>query len=355
MSLAPPGSSGLPATGSSGLPANQPPAGQPPADTLRGARATSVAVATHPFGEIDDAPLRLLREAGLELSLNPLRRKLRPEELAAFLARTRADAVIASTERYDAALLDQVPHLRLVARTGIGLDNVDLDAARARGVAVTYTPEAPSDSAAELTVGLLLGLARHIAAADRLVRQGRWERKIGVLLKDRTVGIVGLGRIGARVARLLRPFGCRLLATDIDPAAGARAADLGVSLVALDDLLAAADAVTLHVPLTPLTRGLVGAPALARLRPGALLVNTSRGEVLDEPALLAALQAGHLGGAALDVFCEEPYTGPLAARDDVLLTCHMGSCSDEGRRAMELGAARAVVAWWRGEVLPGLV
>lgn len=311
-----------------------------------------MAVATHPFGEVDDAPLRLLREAGAELVFNPHRRKLRPDELVALLAGSRAEAVIASTERYDASVLDQAPDLRLIARTGIGLDSVDLEAARARGVIVSWTPEAPSDSAAELTVGLLLGLARHIAAADRLVRRGGWERKIGVLLKERTVGIVGLGRIGSRVARLLRPFGCRLLATDIDPAVAPRAADLGVELVALPDLLARVDVLTLHVPLTPATRGLIDAAALARLRPGALLVNTSRGEVLDEAALLAALEAGHLAGAALDVFCEEPYQGPLAARDDVLLTCHMGSCSDEGRRAMELGAARAVVAWMRGEPVP---
>lgn len=207
-------------------------------------------------------------------------------------------------------------------------------------------------TAAELTVGLLLGLARHIGAADRLLRRGGWERKVGILLRGRTVGVVGLGRIGGRVARLLRPFGCRLLAADIDPAVAPRAAELGVTLVPLDDLLAASDAVTLHVPLTPATRGLLGRAALARLRPGALVVNTSRGEVIDEAALLEALEAGRLGGAALDVFCEEPYQGPLAARDDVLLTCHMGSCSDEGRRAMELGAARAVVAWLRGEPVP---
>lgn len=314
-----------------------------------------MAVATHPFGEVDDAPLRLLREAGAELVFNPHRRKLRQDELVALLAGSRAEAVIASTERYDASVLDQAPDLRLIARTGIGLDSVDLEAARARGVIVSWTPEAPSDSAAELTVGLLLGLARHIAAADRLVRRGGWERKIGVLLKERTVGIVGLGRIGSRVARLLRPFGCRLLATDIDPAVAPRAADLGVELVALPDLLARVDVLTLHVPLTPATRGLIDAAALARLRPGALLVNTSRGEVLDEAALLAALEAGHLAGAALDVFCEEPYQGPLAARDDVLLTCHMGSCSDAGRRAMELAAARAVVAWMRGEPVPDRV
>lgn len=314
-----------------------------------------VAVATHPFGEVDDAPLRLLEEAGAHVLRNPLRRKLRHDELTALLhgdPDQAAGAVIAGTERYDAAVLDAAPRLRLIARTGVGIDNVDLEAARARGVAVSWTPEAPSDSAAELTVGLLLSLARHVVSADRLIRQGGWERKVGLLLRERRVGIVGLGRIGGRVARLLRPFGCTLLAADVDPAVAPRAADLGVALVPLEELLATCDAVTVHVPLTPDTRGLLDGARLRAMRPGALLVNTSRGEVIDEPALLSALETRHLGGAALDVFCEEPYAGPLAGRDDVILTAHMGSCSDAGRRAMELGAARAVVAWLKGERVP---
>jgi D-3-phosphoglycerate dehydrogenase / 2-oxoglutarate reductase len=309
-----------------------------------------VAIATQPFGLVDDAPLRLLRELGAELRPNPAGRKLRPDELARLIA--DADAVIAGTERYDAALLARAPRLRLIARTGVGLDGVDLEAARARGVIVSWTPEAPADSAAELTVGLLLAVARHIGAADRLVRAGGWERKVGILLRGRAVGIVGLGRIGSRVARLLRPFGCRLLAADVDPDVAARADALGVTMVSLDQLLASCDAVTLHVPLGPSTRGLIDGAALARLRRGAIIINTSRGEVVDEAALLAALDRGHVGGAGLDVFAEEPYAGPLAGRDDVVITCHMGSCSDEGRRAMELGAARAVAAWLRGEPVP---
>lgn len=313
----------------------------------------AVLIATHPYGSVDDEPLRLLVDAGATLVRNPHRRVLRPDELRELLA--GADAVVAGTERYDAATLAAAPRLRLIARTGVGLDSVDLAAARARGVAVCWTPEAPSDSAAELAVGLLLGLARHIGAADRAIRAGRWERRVGLLLRDRVIGIVGLGRIGSRVARLLRPFGCRLLAADVDPAARARADELGVTATSLDQLLAAADAVTLHVPLDPSTRHLIDAAALARMKRGALLVNASRGEVVDEAALLAALEAGRLGGAALDVFQEEPYRGPLAARDDVLLTAHMGSCSDQGRRAMELGAARAVVAWLRGDPLEGRV
>ncbi len=316
-----------------------------------------VLVATFPFGEASEEPVTLLAAAaaasGATIVRHPHRRVLRPAELLPLLR--DADAVVAGTERYDAAALAAAPRLRLLARTGVGVDAVDLDAARARGVAVTSTPDAPSASAAELAVGLLVGVARQVGQADRAMRAGRWERRTGLLLEGRTIGIVGLGRIGTRVARMLRAFGCRIVATDIDPAAAARADAVGATLVSLDQLLSQADAVTLHVPLTPLTRGLVSAAALARLRRGAFVVNTSRGEVVDEAALLAALQAGHLGGAALDVYADEPYTGPLAAREDVLLTAHMGSCTDAGRRAMELGAARSVAAWLTGKPVEGRI
>lgn len=310
----------------------------------------TVLIASYPFGQAEPAAVRLLQDRGARLIWNPHPRKLRPEELRALIV--DAEAVIASTEPYDQATLDAAPKLELIARTGVGMDSVDLEACRARGVQVAWTPDAPSDAVAELTVGLAVSLARHVGVADRAVRAGGWDRRTGWLLRARTVGIVGFGRIGVRVARLLAPFGCRVLATDIDPGVAAAAKAVGVELCGLRELLAEADLVTLHVPLTPASRGLFGAETFAAMRPGALLLNTARGEVVDEAALLAALDSGSLGGAALDVFHEEPYAGPLARRDDVLLTCHMGSCADEGRKAMELGAARAVAAWLDGEPPP---
>lgn len=316
------------------------------------AELPTIAVVTHPFGLTDPEPRRILERAGARVVWNPFGRKPRPDELRALLREERPLAVIAGTEPYGAETLDEAPTLRLIARTGVGLDGIDLEAARARGIAVSWTPEGPSDSAAELAVGLLLALARGVTRADREVRRGVWVRHTGWLLRTRTVGVLGLGRIGQRVARLLRAFGGAVLATDIDPGVAPVAAELGVELVPLAELLDRADALTLHVPLTPLTRGLLDAAALARLRPGALLVNTARGEVVDEAALLDALARGHLGGAALDVFHDEPYAGPLTRRDDVVLTCHMGSCTDAGRLAMESGAARAVAALLRGEPIP---
>ncbi|MEZ6186430.1 MAG: phosphoglycerate dehydrogenase [Planctomycetota bacterium] len=309
-----------------------------------------VFASTHPFGHLDPAPRDLVRQAGGALELNPYARKLTPAELRALLP--GAEVVIASTERYTAELLDAAPGLRLIARTGVGLDGIDLELCRARGIRVSWTPDGPSDSVAELTLGLILSLVREVPQADRAIRAGGWTRRTGWLLQERRVGLLGLGRCGSRVARLLRPFGCRVLGCDTDPLAQERARALGVEVVDLDQLLARSEVLSLHVPLTSETRGLFDAARLGALPRGAYLVNTARGELLDEGALLAALEAGQLAGAALDVFHEEPYRGPLAAREDVLLTAHMGSCSDAGRRAMELGAAEAVAAYLRGEPIP---
>jgi D-3-phosphoglycerate dehydrogenase len=245
-------------------------------------------------------------------------------------------------------VLEQAPRLRLVARVGVGLDSVDLDAARDHGVAVTWTPEAPARSVVELTLGLLVDLARGVTRADRAMRRGEWDRRIGFLLEGKTLGILGCGRIGRKVAALARAFGMHVLAHDV-ARDDAWAASLGVRYVPLDDLLASADALTVHLPLTPGTRRILSRRELALLKTGALLVNTSRGEVLDEDALDAELP--RLGGAALDVFCEEPYTGPLRRHENVVLTAHMGSCSREGRLGMELGAARSVADFLAGRPL----
>lgn len=304
-----------------------------------------VLVGPYPFGEHDPEPILRLERAGCELVRNPHRRKLTAAELPALLA--RADAWIASTEPVTREVLATAPKLRIVARTGVGLDNVDLEAARERGIAVSYTPEGPADSVAELTIGLLLDLARDVTRADRTLRGGKWDRRTGFLLAKKTLGILGCGRIGRRVARLARAFDMKLLAHDIAPDP-AWAAGAGVEYVSREELLARSDAITIHVPLTPQTRGFFGERELTSVRSGTLLVNTSRGEVIDEAALERALESNWLGGAALDVFHEEPYTGPLRRLENVVLTAHMGSCSREGRRAMELGATDAVLAFLEG-------
>ena len=276
------------------------------------------------------------------------------EELLAGV--TGAAAVVCTlTERIDAAVLDAAgPQLQVVATASVGFDSIDVEAARARGVVVTNTPGVLDDATADLTLGLVLAAARRIAEGDRFLRRAQpwvWGPRMMTgpdLSAGATLGIVGYGRIGRAVARRARGFGMRLLATPTrSPLAEEDAA--GVTFVPLEDLLPASDVVTLHVPLTTATRHLVDDAALARMRPTALLVNTARGAVVDTDAVVRALQEGRLGGAALDVFEDEPVVDPrLLSLEQVVLTPHLGSAGDRTRSAMCRLAVRNVA-----EVLSG--
>jgi glyoxylate reductase len=261
-----------------------------------------------------------------------------PEPVMAVLARefelvdepAGVDGLVTTPrDRIDAALLDRV-RPRVVANFAVGYDNVDLDAATARGVVVTNTPDVLTRATAELTIALILALLRRVAEGDRLVRSGTpWAIAptfmLGRGLAGLTLGIVGLGRIGREVARLAEAHGMRVIATRATP---------------LDELLAQADVVTLHVPLTPETRHLVDP---RRMKRGSVLVNTSRGPVLDEAALLAALRDGHLAGAALDVYEHEPEVDPgLLELENVVLTPHIGSATHDAREAMGMLCVEAL-------------
>ena len=260
------------------------------------------------------------------------------EELAASfeLAREPEDVdglLVNPGNPVDAALLDRVgPSLRVVANFGVGYDNVDLAAATERGVVVTNTPDVLTEATAELTIALLLALLRRVAEGDRLVRRrDAWRLDptfmLGRGLRGLRLGVVGMGRIGREVARLAEAHGMEVV-------------PVGRGEL---DRLADVDVVTLHVPLRPETRHLVDAAVLARLRPGAVLVNTSRGLVVDEAALVAALEAGRLAGAALDVFEHEPDVHPgLLEREDVVLTPHLGSATQEAREAMGMLCVEAL-------------
>lgn len=242
--------------------------------------------------------------------------------------------VVRNQTRVDAAALVRAPRLRVVGRVGVGLDNLDLDALRTAGVAVTWAPGSNAASVAEYVLGALLHLWRRFDAATEHVRGGAWDRQafMGHEAMDRTLGVVGLGDIGARVARRAAVFGLRVVATDpLLHDASFAVQELGARLLPLPELLAASDAVTLHVPLVPTTRGLIGAEAIGRMRPGALLVNTSRGGLVDEAALASALVDGRPGGAALDVRDREPPgpDDPLATAPRLLLTPHVAGITHE--------------------------
>lgn len=328
-------------------PAEPPAGGDAPASVRRAPPERRVLVTTVPFCDVDRRPLEALEKAGAAVLVNPLGRRLQEEDLIRLIP--EFGLMVAGTEPITERVMAAAPHLRLIARVGIGLDNVDLAAARRRNIRVTYTPDAPAPAVAELTLGLMLAVLRHIAAADRQMRNGVWSRLMGRRLSELTVGVVGVGRVGRGVIRHLNGGfpGGRVLAHDLAPTTEALPGPL--RWVDLPTLLAESDVVTLHVPLTPATRNLIDRRALARMKPGAVLINTARGGVVHEGDLAEALRGGVLGGAAVDVFEREPYSGELATLPRCLLTSHMGSMSQDCRLRMEREAVEEVVRFCRGE------
>src|ERR687891_2449227 len=296
-----------------------------------------------------DAGVELLRTAH---EVDARSAMTRAELLAAVAG---ADAlVVRSATRVDAEVLEAGRDLKVVGRAGIGLDNVDLATATRLGIMVVNAPQSNVLSAAEHTVALILAQARNIPQADAALRDGRWERSRfqGAELYGKTLGIVGLGRVGALVAQRANAFGMRLLA--YDPfVSRERAAQMGVELASLAEVLGRADIVTVHLPKTPETTGLIGEAELFAMKRGARLVNTARGGIVDEAALAKAVAEGHLGGAALDVFAEEPTTAsPLFELDSVVVTPHLGASTAEAQDKAGITIAEQVVLALEGDFVP---
>ncbi|MBI4230492.1 MAG: phosphoglycerate dehydrogenase, partial [Planctomycetes bacterium] len=286
----------------------------------------------------------LANKGGFDLEIRPA---LSEEELARGIAGFDG-LIVRSTTKVTRNILEAASKLRLIGRAGIGMDNIDVEGATRRGVLLVNSPEGNVVSAAEHAFALIAASARNVAWADRLVRAGRWDRKIltGVELMGRTLGVVGLGRVGMTVARLGMAHGMRVIATD-PYLAGERAAEAGITLVDLDALLRESDIVTLHVPLNERTKRLIGERQVAMMRSTARLVNTSRGGVVDEKALAAALRAKRLAGAALDVFEREPLgTSDLTEIDNVILTPHLGGVTEEAHKRIAVDIAEQFVAFF---------
>lgn len=296
-----------------------------------------------------DPRLRAELEAAVgEVVYNPTSRPLTSAEVRELLP--GCDGYIAGLDVIDRAALEGADRLKVIARYGVGVEKVDLDAARARGIRVTNTPGANASAVAELALGLMLALARQIPAAAQATRAGEWPRFNGIGLEGKTVGLLGIGAIGKQVARRARAFDCAVIA--YDPFADAAFAQAhGVELLPQADVVARADFLSLHLPVLPETRGLVGAALLAQMKPGSFLVNTARGELVDEAALLAALQSGQLAGAALDCFSLEPpgADNPLLALPQVIATPHIGAHTDSATSAMGWMAQRDCLAVLRGD------
>jgi glyoxylate reductase len=305
-------------------------------------------------GLVPEPALELLREAG-DLWVSPHDRPMTTEELHAAVA--GADGVVALLPaRIDDAFLDAAgPQLRVVANVAVGYDNLDVEACARRGVVATNTPGVLTDATADIAFALILMVTRRLGEAERLIRSGTPWRfgmffHLGSGLAGKTLGIVGLGKIGQATARRARAAGMRVAYTGPRRAGPAVEAELEAGYLSLDELLAAADVVSIHCPLGESTRHLFDSAALARMKPTAFLINASRGPIVDEAALVAALRAGTIAGAGLDVYEREPEIDPgLLELENVVLLPHLGSATVETRTAMAVLAARNVVAVLSGE------
>ncbi|HEV2879546.1 MAG TPA: phosphoglycerate dehydrogenase [Candidatus Eremiobacteraceae bacterium] len=316
------------------------------------AKGKPVVVVAEPLAQ---SGLDVLRDGGLEVCEAGGR-----EELETLVAGAHA-LIVRSKTKVTGALLDAAPSLQVVGRAGVGVDTIDVDAATRAGIVVLNTPDASTLATAEHTMTLMLALCRHVAAGQTRIKERRWSAQglMGVELAGKTLGVIGLGRIGAAVAARGRGFAMTVLGHDA-VVSEARAESLGVKLVPLDELLARSDFVTLHTPLTPQTQGLVGERELALMKTGARILNCARGGLIDESALLAALESGHIAGAALDVIADEPpkHDSPIWTLLDhphVVATPHLGGSTREAQERIAADLCRDVVAVLRGRPPSGAV
>jgi len=302
--------------------------------------AQHVFIASSTFAEHDDKPLNIIKNSSLTITVNSTKKRLNQQQLMD--QAQGADAVIAGLEIYDAQVLEHLKKLRCISRCGVGVDNIDLAIAAKKGIKIFTTPDVVTQPVAELTIAMILNLLRKVTEHSVLMHQRQWQRLSGNQLSGRTVGVIGLGKIGRRVAELLRSWGIEVIGTDIRPVK-AWAQQQGVKIVPLDQLLANSDIVTLHVSVNDEHPFCMGNNEIGSMKKGSYLVNLSRGSLIKESSLVEALRIGYLAGAGLDVFEQEPYTGPLCDFDNVILTPHIATLTQESRLAMELEAAQNVV------------
>ncbi len=289
-----------------------------------------ILITTSSFAKNDPKLVHNIREEGFDVIFNPYGHKLTEEEVSDLIDQHQPFGMIAGVEPLTGRVLKKARSLRIISRCGIGLDSIDLNAAKDMGIVVTNTPDAPTIPVAELTLGMILSLLRRIHISDASIRKGNWGRPMGKLLHGKTVGIIGCGRIGTYLAKLLAPFGCKVIGYDV-----VQKKSEFYQSVSLNQILNEANIVTLHIPYSSEDYHFMNAERIDAMKQGAILVNTARGGLVDEDALYDALVCGHLSGAAIDCFEQEPYNGKLKDLDNVLLTAHIGSYAKEGRCMME--------------------
>ncbi len=308
-----------------------------------------VLISTVPFGYKNPLPLELLKNAKIEFQINPFNKKMSEDQLSEIIG--DFDAIIAGTEPITEKVLSCAKNLKLISRVGIGLDSVNLKAAKKRGIKVSYTPDAPAPAVAELTIGLMLTLLRGIHLSNSQMHKGQWHRLIGKRLEKVSVGIIGIGRIGTEVINKLNAFGTpKILINDILQKHELEKIK-SLEWSTKEKIYEEADLISLHIPLTNLTKNMIRKEHLLRMKSDAFIINTSRGGIISEVDLYDVMKSGHLNGAAIDVFEKEPYQGPLKEIERCLLTAHMGSMSIDCRNRMEIESTKEVVRYFTNKNL----
>ena len=310
-------------------------------------------ITTIPFADKNRLPLDLLENAGVEYLINPLNKKLTENELSEMVS--DFDLIIAGTEPITKKVMNKATNLKMISRVGIGLDSVDLLEAEKRGIIVSYTPDAPAPAVAELTIGLMLNLLRSVQLSNMEMHRGKWHRFFGRRLSTVTIGIIGVGRIGSGVLQHLQGFGSpRILLNDTKPNPELEKR-FNIEWVDKKTIYQQADIITIHTPLTVQTKNMIKKEQLLNMQEDAVIINTARGGIINEQDLYTVMQAGHLSGAAIDVFDFEPYTGKMREIERCILTAHMGSMSVDCRTRMEIEATEEAVRFLTNQTLEGVV
>lgn len=300
----------------------------------------TIFISTSTFAEFSNEPIKILEKNSLQIELNQSGKKLNETDLLKMSH--NPIGIIAGTENYSIEILDKLTNLKIISRVGVGLDNIPLDYVQSRGIKIFKTKTTPAKSVAELCLGYMFDLNRKISIHDQEMKSGQWNKKMGSLLSGKTLGIIGLGNNGKTLVDLASSLNFNILAYDIKKDIDYTRKNK-IKYCTLDFLLKNSDIISIHLNLSDKTNQLIDREKLLLMKSNAILINTSRGEVIDENALYEVLKSNYIGGAALDVFSNEPYSGPLLELDNILLTPHIGSYAQEIRIKMEIEATNNLI------------
>jgi D-3-phosphoglycerate dehydrogenase len=302
-----------------------------------------ILVALQSFSEYSAIPLDLLQNTKVDIVLNRLEHRLNQEEIIQ-LGRG-CDGIVAGVEPYDKRVLNNLPNLKCISRAGVGIDNIDIETAQNKRVAILNTPDVVVQPVAEMTIAMIFDLLRLLTYHTNLIKSGQWKKRAGHLLHGRKVGVIGLGKVGKRVSEMLRALNADVSGCDINPDK-AWAKQHNVRLLTIQDILGGSDIICLHLSVIKENPFTLNQSEISQMKKGSIIINTSRGQIIDEIALYEALKSGHLAGAGLDVFSNEPYQGALCELDNVVLTPHISTLTEESRSEMEIQAVQNLLKFF---------